>query len=302
MTGMCWQDADVIAPVVSAADLPALDGPAQGLRWHDGRPLVVADVRWYLDGRDGNAAYREAHLPGAVFVDLEAHLAAHGRPAVEGRHPFPTAEAFAASMGALGIAPDAVVVAYDDAGGFTSARLVVMLRMLGQDAAVLDGGLTSWAASGRPVESGEGTVRRAIPVGVRPWPTERFASADETLAAAASGEAVLDARARERFTGEVAMIDPRPGHLPGARSAPWSAVLGEGSHFRSPSELRDHFHALGADTGRPVAYCGSGVSACVNLVAMERAGLEPARLYAASFSGWSADPDHEVETGLGTTP
>lgn len=292
----------MIAPVVSAPDLPALDGPSAGLRWHDGRPLVVADVRWYLDGRDGRAAYREAHLPGAVFVDLEAHLAAHGRPATEGRHPFPTAADFAESMGALGIASDAVVIAYDDAGGFTSARLVVMLRMLGQDAAVLDGGLTAWVASGSVVERGEGTTLDPVEVAVRHWPTERFASADETLAAAAAGDAVLDARARERFTGEVAMIDPRPGHIPGARSAPWSAVIGDGSMFRSPDELRSHYAALGADAGRPVAYCGSGVSACVNLVAMERAGLAPARLYAASFSGWSADPDHEVETGHGTTP
>ena len=292
----------MIAPVVSADALPALDGPAAELRWPDGRPLVVADVRWYLDGRDGGAAYREAHLPGAVFVDLEEHLAAHGRPATEGRHPFPTADSFAASMASLGIDHDAVVVAYDDAGGFTSARLVVMLRMLGQDAAVLDGGLTAWVAAGRAVESGAGTSLPPAPVAVRPWPTERFASADETVAAARSGEAVLDARARERFTGEVAMIDPRPGHVPGARSAPWSAVLGDGARFRPAAELRAHFAALGADSGRPVAYCGSGVSACVNLVAMEHAGLEPARLYAASFSGWSADPDHEVETGLGTTP
>ena len=299
---MCWQDALVIAPVVSAADLPALRDGATDLRWPDGRPLVVADVRWYLDGRDGRAAYVDAHLPGAVFVDLEAHLATHGRPATEGRHPFPSAADFAASMGSLGIAPDAVVVAYDDAGGFTSARLVVMLRMLGQDAAVLDGGLGAWTAAGRATSSGQGTTRSECAVPVRAWPTHRFASADETVAAAAAGEAVLDARARDRFTGEVAMIDPRPGHVPGARSAPWSAVLGEGSFFRGAADLRAHFAALGADTGHPVAYCGSGVSACVNLVAMERAGLEPARLYAASFSGWSADPERPVETGLGTTP
>jgi len=299
---MCWQDAVVIAPVVRAADLPDLATEASGLRWHDGRPLVVADVRWYLDGRDGRAAYVDAHLPGAVFVDLEAHLAAHGRPATEGRHPFPTPADFASSMGDLGIGADAVVVAYDDAAGFTSARLVVMLRMLGQDAAVLDGGLVGWSASGRPTEAGSGSARPTCDVAVREWPAHRFASADETVAAAAAGEAVLDARARERFTGEVAMIDPRPGHIPGARSAPWNAVLGDGPAFRSPADLRAHFSALGADAGRPVAYCGSGVSACVNLVAMEHAGLVPARLYAASFSGWSADPDHEVETGLGTTP
>lgn len=117
---------------------------------------VVVDVRWYLDGTDGRAAYQAGHLPGAVWADLDTQLAAHDRPATEGRHPFPSAQAFAAAMGALGIGDDTVVVAYDDSGGLTAGRLVVMLRMIGHDAALLDGGLAAWTAAGNPVESGPG--------------------------------------------------------------------------------------------------------------------------------------------------
>jgi thiosulfate/3-mercaptopyruvate sulfurtransferase len=269
-----------------------------------GRPhAVLADVRWYLDGRDGRAAFERAHLPAAVWVDLDRQLAGHGVPATEGRHPFPTADEFAASMSELGIGDDSVVVAYDDTGGLTAGRLVVMLRMLGRDAAVLDGGLHAWIAAGGAVETGPGTA--PVPAAFTPaeWPAERLASADETAAHAAAGGPVLDARAHERFTGEQAVIDPRPGHVPGARNAPWSAVLDGEGRVRSPEELRAHYAALGvdasdADAGAPsIAYCGSGVSACMNIVAMEHAGLTPPRLYVASWSGWSADPAHPAEQG-----
>lgn len=258
---------------------------------------VVADVRWYLDGRDGLAAFEAGHLPGALWVDLEGALAAHDRPATEGRHPFPTPEAFAAAMGALGIGDDSLVVAYDDAGGMTAGRLVTMLRMLGRDAAVLDGGLTVWTSEGRSVVDGPALVPTPAVFTPRPWPTDRLADADETLAQAAAGGAVLDARAAERFTGEVALIDPRPGHVPGARNAPWASVLGPDGRMKSPDELRRHYAALGADEGQAIAYCGSGVSACMNVLAMERAGLTPPRLYVASWSGWSSDPDRPAELG-----
>ncbi len=258
---------------------------------------VVADVRWYLDGRDGLAAFEAGHLPGALWVDLEGALAAHDRPATEGRHPFPTPEAFAAAMGALGIGDDSLVVAYDDAGGMTAGRLVTMLRMLGCDAAVLDGGLTVWTSEGRSVVDGPAPAPTPAVFTPRPWPTDRLADADETLAQAAAGGAVLDARAAERFTGEVALIDPRPGHVPGARNAPWASVLGPDGRMKSPDELRRHYAALGADEGQAIAYCGSGVSACMNVLAMERAGLTPPRLYVASWSGWSSDPDRPAELG-----
>ena len=275
----------MIEPVVDASFL-------------DAHPeAVVADVRWYLDGRDGHAAFLAGHLPGARWVDLEGALAAHDRPATEGRHPFPTPEAFAAAMGALGIGDGSLVVAYDDAGGMTSGRLVVMLRMVGIDAAVLDGGLTVWDAAGRPVESGPVAAPSPATFTPRPWPADRLADADEALAHAAAGGAVLDARAAERFTGEVALIDPRPGHVPGARNAPWASVLGPDGRMKSPDELRHHYAELGAADGQAVAYCGSGVSACMNVLAMERAGLTPPRLYVASWSGWSIDPDRPAELG-----
>ncbi|MFM2079016.1 MAG: hypothetical protein RJA49_2906, partial [Actinomycetota bacterium] len=126
---------------------------------------------------------------------------------------------------------------------------------------------------------------------------DRLAFADETAALAASGGAVLDARAVERFTGEVTMIDPRPGHVPGARNAPWGSVLGPDGRMKPPAELREHFAALGATDGEVIAYCGSGVSACMNILAMEVAGLTPPRLYVASWSGWAADADRPAEQG-----
>lgn len=255
---------------------------------------VVVDVRWYLDGRDGRAAYEAGHLPGAVWVDLDRQLAAHDAPATDGRHPFPTPAHFAASMSAIGVGDGSTVVAYDDTGGVTAGRLVVMLRMLGHDAAVLDGGLRSWSG---PIGTGwvEPTPARFTE---RPWPEDRFASADQTAATAAGGGVVLDARAHERFTGEVTQIDPRPGHIPGARSAPWSSVLDDGGRLLPADRLREHYAALGVDDDvTAVAYCGSGVSACMNVVAIEHAGLPVPRLYVASWSGWSADPDRPAELG-----
>ncbi len=260
-----------------------------------GRGVVVVDVRWYLDGRDGRVAYEAGHLPGAVWVDLDHQLAAHGAPATEGRHPFPTPDDFAAAMSSLGIGDGTTVVAYDDTGGLTAGRLVVMLRMLGEQAAVLDGGLAAW-----PGEVHTGWVE-PVPARftARPWPTDRLASADETAALASGDEGVvIDARARERFTGEVTQIDPRPGHVPGAVNAPWSAVLGAAGRLRSVDELRAHYRSLGVDDDVPtIAYCGSGVSACMNVLAMEHAGFAPPRLYVASWSGWSADERRPAETG-----
>ena len=255
---------------------------------------VVVDVRWYLDGRDGRAAYEGGHLPGAVWVDLDHQLAAHDAPATEGRHPFPTPANFAAAMSAIGIGDDSIVIAYDDTGGVTAGRLVVMLRMLGRDAALLDGGLRAWAGA---VDTGwvEPTPAHFTE---QPWPADRFASADQTVATPVEGGVVLDARAHERFTGEVTQIDPRPGHVPGARSAPWASVIGDDGRLLPVEQLRRHYASLGVhDDITAVAYCGSGVSACVNVVAMEHAGLPVPRLYVASWSGWSADPDRPAELG-----
>lgn len=277
----------MIAPVVTVAELAALPG------------IVVADVRWYLDGRDGRAAFEAGHIPGAVWVDLDHQLAAHGMPATEGRHPFPSPAAFADSMSELGIGDDTIVVAYDDTGGLTAGRLVVMLRMLGRSAALLDGGLAAWEQAGHATTSGPAAPVRRAAFTPQPWPSERLASADDTAVHAAAGGVVLDARVRERFTGEQSSIDPRPGHVPGARNAPWSAALGSDGRLLPSDVLRAHYSALGVDhdLAPPITYCGSGVSACLNVVAMEHAGLPPARLYVASWSGWAADPDRAAERG-----
>lgn len=256
---------------------------------------VLADVRWYLDGRDGRAAYESGHIPGAVWVDLDRQLSATDRPATEGRHPFPTPDDFARAMSSLGIGDDTLVITYDDTGGSNAGRLAVMLRMLDHDATVLAGGLAAWKG---PLETGHGTSPTHAVFTPHEWPADRLATADDVAEVAARGGAVLDARSYERFTGEVAQIDKRPGHIPGARSAHWSAVLDDDDKPRPPEELRSYYELLGVDDGTDaVTYCGSGVSACVNVLAMERAGLGAPRLYVASWSGWSADPNREAATG-----
>ncbi len=256
---------------------------------------VLADVRWYLDGRDGRAAFEAGHIAGAVWVDLDHQLAAGGRPATEGRHPLPSPAAFADAMGSLGIANDTLVIAYDDTGGLTAGRLAVMLRMIGSDATVLAGGLGAWTGA---VETGSGHTPLPAEFVATDWPNDRLATADDVQRIAAAGGAVLDARSYERFVGEVVQIDKRPGHIPGARSSPWSAVLGSDTTPRSVDDLRDYFGKLGVDNDHDVvAYCGSGVSACLNMLAMEHAGLGTPLLYVASWSGWSADPNREAATG-----
>ena len=256
---------------------------------------VLADVRWYLDGRGGRAAYEARHIVNAVWVDLDNQLAGHDRPATEGRHPFPTPAEFAQSMSALGIANDTLVVAYDDTGGLTAGRLAVMLRMLGSDAAVLAGGLDGWTG---PTETGPASTPRRAEFIPKEWPTDRLATADDVERIVAAGGAALDARSHERFTGRVLQIDKRAGHIPGSRSAHWASVLDGDSTPLSLGEMRSYFRRLGVDDDHDVvAYCGSGVSACMNVLAMEHAGLAAPRLYVASWSGWSADPDREAETG-----
>ncbi|MCU1366859.1 MAG: 3-mercaptopyruvate sulfurtransferase [Ilumatobacteraceae bacterium] len=274
-------------PIVSIDDLA------------DHPDAVIADVRWYLDGRDARAAYESGHLPGAVFVDLEHDLSTPLKSPDAGRHPFPEPDAFAAAMGSLGIGDDSTVIAYDDTGGMTAGRLVVMLRMIGRNAAVLDGGIGLWQGE---LMQGPGVIPEHLDFTPCEWPLDRLADAEEVIAVASSEHGlVLDARAHARFTGEVTQIDPRPGHVPGASSAPWADNIDpETQRFRPAAELRERFNALGVSASDSViTYCGSGVSACMNILAMEQAGLPPARLYVASFSGWSADPDREVELGPG---
>ena len=252
---------------------------------------VVADVRSYLDGRVGRDAYDAGHVPGAVFVDLDEALAAHTDPAAGGRHPLPTPEHFAAAMADAGIGDDDVVVAYDDAGGVMAARLVWMLRATGHQAALLDGGIQAWDG---PLET-QAPQRAATRFSVRPWPAEHLASIDE--AADTTANVVIDARQRERFHGAADDLDPRFGHIPGARSLPCRENLTADGRFLEREELRTRFAEVGITGSEPVvSYCGSGVTACHNLLALEHAGLGSGRLFPGSWSLWSRDPDRPLET------
>ncbi len=257
--------------------------------------VVVADVRWYLDGRSGRAAYEAEHLPGAVFVDLDEVLSAQASDA-EGRHPLPNPERFAAGLSELGIADSDTVIGYDDAGGVIAARLVWMLRVTGHDAALLDGGLGAFSSE---LERGPAPEVRAATFKPVPWPVERLASIDDVTAAsgAAGGPVLIDARDRVRFAGGPDPLDPRSGHIPGAVSVPTREHLDADGRIGSASELRERFAAAGIGPDSTViSYCGSGVTACHNLLAMNHAGLGPGRLYPGSWSQWSRDPSRPIET------
>ncbi|MDQ1727747.1 MAG: thiosulfate/3-mercaptopyruvate sulfurtransferase [Frankiaceae bacterium] len=270
-----------IPPIVSAAWLAE--------HFED---VVVADVRWYPDGTDPFEAYRASHLWGAVFVDVDHDLAAPASAAA-GRHPMPTPEAFAATMSRLGIGDDTTVIAYDDQHGSRAARLVWMLRVLGHPAAVLDGGMLSWRGaktSGDPVALPPAAFTAA------PWPADRIATADD-VAALGSGAVLIDARQHARFTGdERNPLDPQPGHIPGAVNLEWPANMSETGHFLPADRLRTRYAAVaGADD--VVVYCGSGVTGCHDVLALEAIGVENVRLYPGSYSQWASDPERPIATG-----
>jgi thiosulfate/3-mercaptopyruvate sulfurtransferase len=268
-------------------DLP---GPLVGAEWLAAHldDVRLVDVRWYLDGRSGRAAYRAGHLPGAVWLDVDAELSAWASPAA-GRHPLPRAEQFAAVLGRVGIAEGTPVVGYDDAGGSVAARLWWMLRVLGEPAAVLDGGMQAWPGPLATDQPDVTPVHRPV----REWPAERFVSAADV---AATNAVVYDARSAERYARGDSTIDPRPGHIPGARSAPWMANLGADGRLLPPAALRE-IYAPAQGRGA-VAYCGSGVTACLDLLAMELAGIAGTALYDGSWSQWASDPSRPIEEGL----
>lgn len=282
--------------------LPALPGPLVDADWlaaHRGE-VVVADVRWYLDGRSGREAHASGHVPGAVFVDLDRDLAAAATPE-GGRHPLPSPAAFAATLGRLGLAAGPPVVAYDDAGGAMAARLWWMLSAIGRPVAVLDGGIGAWD---RPLESGDVVPEPVAPPAPVPWPPERLADLEAVADLAAGAGLVLDARAPERYRGDPNAVDRRFGHVPGAVSAPFGDnLVAPGGRFRPPAELRARFEALGIRDGAGpldvAVHCGSGVTACHDLLALEVAGLGAARarLFVGSWSAWEADPERPVRVG-----
>lgn len=264
----------------------------------DDPDVVVADVRWYLDGHSGRDAYEVGHLPGAVFVDLDTVLAADPSTGA-GRHPLPDPGVFAGALGRLGIGDRVTVVAYDDAGGDTAARLWWMLRAVGQDAAVLDGGLAAWTGD---LETGPGADRPTVARTPVPWPPDRVAGAEEVAAVSEGridGVRLLDARSADRYKGEFEPIDARAGHVPSAVNAPFADNLDPSTgRFRPADELRVRYGGLlGEPPQEAIAYCGSGVTACHTLLALEVAGLPRGRLFPGSWSEWSARADRPVETG-----
>jgi thiosulfate/3-mercaptopyruvate sulfurtransferase len=282
--------------LVSHTTLVSTDTLAQAPpdRW------VVLDCRFDLaDEEWGRRVYREGHVPGAQYVHLTHDMSAPltGR---NGRHPLPAAEVMAATFGRLGITRGTQVVVYDQDVGMYASRLWWMLRYMDHDAvAVLDGGWAKWTREERPTRGGDESRAAATFVG-RPQTGWRVEQDEIAARVGGAGSALLvDARAPERFEGRVEPIDKVPGHIPGAINVPYKENAGPDGTLLSPSLLQKRYAA--AIGNRPpdqvVMYCGSGVTACHNLLAMEHAGMRGARLYTGSWSEWSSDPSRPIETG-----
>lgn len=260
--------------------------------------LVVLDARSSLaDPAACEQAWRQSHVPGAHFADLDRDLSDHDRTG--GRHPWPSAADFTAKLGQWGITPDHQVVIYDGGdGGLSATRAWFLLRALGhRDVAVLDGGWARWTAQDCPVESGNPTPAETT-VYYADFDSTLLLDADQVQAHMAGGGVLIDARAAARFRGEVEPLDTAAGHVPGAINRPYADNLDDGG-FKSPVALEREFKDLlgGRDPQEVVVMCGSGVTACHHLLAMERAGLPGAKLFTDSWSGWIEDPSRPVATG-----
>ncbi len=260
---------------------------------------AIVDCRAKLDDLEwGGREHAAAHIPGAVYADLTRDLSGP-KSGTNGRHPLPDPHALAQTFGRLGIASGVQVVAYDQDNGMFASRLWWLLRWLGHDAvAVLDGGFKTWTAEGRPVESGE-SIR--APREFSGSPRADMAADVQTVAShlGAPGVRLVDARAPERYRGDTEPIDKVGGHIPGAKNHFFQRNLDERGLFRTPEDLRAKIRASVGEVpaDQMVCYCGSGVTACHNLLALEHAGLTGAKLYAGSWSEWSSDPERPVEIG-----
>ncbi|MDJ0961734.1 MAG: sulfurtransferase [Acidimicrobiia bacterium] len=257
----------------------------------DDPQMRLADCRWYLGEPDrGSAEYRRGHIPGAVYVSLDDDLSA---PTGPGRHPLPQPEDYAARLGSMGFGDDAVIVAYDDRGGAIASRLWWMLRSIGHRAvAVLDGGLTAWLAEGRPTSTLAGT-HAAEPLTVRARPrTIDAATLEENL----GSMLLIDARDADRYRGEHEPVDPVAGHIPSAINVPMTGNLRDDARFLDAGALHARYADAGVTGRESVVYCGSGVTACHDILAMEIAGLPTATLYPGSWSDWSSS-GRRVMTG-----
>lgn len=276
--------------LVSAAELEA--------RLGDGRSVVV-DCRFEMSDPDkGRADWLAGHIPGAAYAHLDHDLSSPVT-AQTGRHPLPNPDRFSAYLASIGWTRDTLLVAYDEGSNAVASRLWWLMKYFGQRSALLDGGLTAWVAAGFSLESGT-PQRRASKQ------TALVADPDMAVDAAAivrslGGDAllVLDARASQRYSGEMENLDSRAGHIPGALNRPFGSNLAPGGRFKAPQELREEFAKLlgNRDTTGIVHSCGSGVTACHNLFAMELAGMGGTRLYPGSWSEWIRDPARPIATG-----
>jgi thiosulfate/3-mercaptopyruvate sulfurtransferase len=259
---------------------------------------AVIDCRYDLrDEAWGQRAYDAAHIPGAVYASLDRDLSG-AKTGRNGRHPLPDPESLSRTFGRLGIASGVQAVAYDQDNGMYASRLWWLLRWLRHDdVAVLDGGLTKWIGENRPLQSsGEARPPRHFEGVPRPgW----VVTADETASAGDRGWRLVDARSPDRYRGENETIDPVAGHIPGAVNHFFKWNVRDDGTFRSPQEISDRVRSSlgGVSAERVICYCGSGVTACQNLLAFEHAGLSGARLFPGSWSEWSSDPARPIEKG-----
>ena len=277
--------------LVSAAELEALLG--------DGRCIAV-DCRFeFSDTGKGRADWLAGHIPGAAYAHLDNDLSS---PVTEstGRHPLPTAGRFASYLSSIGWSSAKLLVAYDEGSNAVASRLWWLMRYFGKPAALLDGGLAAWVASGRPLESGE-IERQPTPiVELHPNGHLQMGTQDVERTTLRGESLVLDARASQRFRGEIEPLDTRAGHIPGSVNRPFGGNLHLNAKFKDRKLLRQEFEELldGRDPRSVVHSCGSGVTACHNLFAMELAGLEGSRLYPGSWSEWIRDPKRPIETDV----
>lgn len=274
---------------------PLIEVPALDRLLRRQTPVVLLDVRWHLAGPPGIESYRKGHLPGAVFVDLDRDVA--GPPGPGGRHPLPEPVVFESAMRRAGVSEDSLVVVYDDADSMSAARVWWSLRYFGHERVrVLDGGYRAWTEAGRPVSTDEPDVK---PGDFIADPGRLPVLDAEGAAELATAGVLLDARAAERYRGEQEPVDPVAGHIPGARNAPTSGNVGVDGRFLPSDLLRERFAKLGATDALDVgAYCGSGVTAAHEILALTLAGI-PAALYVGSWSDWVRNPSNPIATGDG---
>ena len=285
-----------VSPLLSVLDLQQRLGDAE---------VRVIDCRFALADTDaGEMAFLKSRIPGARYAHLDRDLSDHTRPASEGRHPPPSPETFARTLAQWGITPETPVVVYDDAGGaLAAARLWWMLLWMGHThVQVLDGGWSAWLGQGALVDAtplAQAHEANDRPVAVSTWlPRAELLASVSDIEARSPQTALVDARAAERFRGDVEPLDPRAGHIPGAINRPFSQNLSAGQ-FKTSDELQGEWNVLlqGAPSEKAILYCGSGVTACHNALSLAHAGFPLPRVYAPSWSGWVSDGSRSVALG-----